>query len=130
MGQAVHRRAGRAARDRAGGGRLEGVTFFRSRPLSSSVGWWGSALVILLFIAGQAGIGMNSVYRIRGLRVTPYTLAFTLLPVAATAWVVVLWSRSTTSRLGRVLRLLATVLLVGLSVMVATMTFFVVFVRP
>lgn len=85
---------------------------------------------MLLFIAGGAGIGMESMYRIYGLRFTPLTLALTLVPIPATAWVVVLWSRKSTSRAGQVVRLVATVLLVGISVLAATMTFFVIFIRP
>ena len=101
----------------------------RSR-LSSLVAIAGSILVALLFAAAALGIGMDSTYKIWRLRVASSTMALVLLPVPATAWIVVLWSRPMPTATLRVVRILTTLLLLSIAILCAALTFFVLMVRP
>jgi hypothetical protein len=87
-------------------------------------------LVALLFAAAALGIGMESTYKLGRLRVAPSTLAFVLLPVPATAWIVVLWSRPMPTATLRIVRILTTLLLLSIAILCASLTFFVLIVRP
>ena len=84
----------------------------------------------LLFAAAALGIGMESIYKIGRLRMAPSTIAVVLLPVPATAWIVVLWSRPMATVTLRVVRILTTLLLLCIAIICAALTFFVLVARP
>ena len=102
----------------------------RGRSASELTALAGSALIVVLLMLAAAGVGDRSSVKILGLRVLPFTLAVTLLPIPGIAWVVALWTRPMPSGGRKFVRVTATVLLILLSVVCAVFTIFVVIFRP
>jgi hypothetical protein len=101
-----------------------------SRPAPTVIAIAGSLVVALLFLASAFGLGANSPYHLRMLRLTPATLAIALLPAPATAWIAAVWSHRSPSRGANTIRLLVTILLLLIAVASATLTLLVLFTEP
>jgi hypothetical protein len=102
----------------------------RNRRPSEMLALTGSAVVVLLFIVAWLGLGMNGMYKLGRLRVTPATVGLSLLPIPAIAWVFVLWSRSMPSPAMRALRLVCSIILLILSALSVALTLFVLLIQP
>ena len=90
----------------------------------------GSSIIVVLLILAAAGVGDRSSVKILGLRVLPFTMAVTLAPIPGIAWVVALWSRPIPHEGSRAGRVVATIVLLLISIFCAVFTVFVVIFRP